>query len=265
MTATDPHRSSLHRRYADLLPAGQEDVALTRLVQDLDTIMNAPSPASQQHRIGQILLAKAAARDHTQRESAPINVSSIRRQPRPSHIGKASATKRQWIRRPLMTAALILLALLVFSGGTAYAITQLDPGLAFQLSIPVASGPHYTRLDLSQTVGDTTVTLSRAAFTSKKVIIGYTYDTPIQTKHDGTVCALSLTSSEGDTFHEFAGDHLPEGTTNGMSHGSVVMYFAVDHLQGNQQTRHLHLLMHMCDSSQSVDPVAFDFTVPVQD
>lgn len=264
MTATDPHRSSLHQRYADLLPAGQEDATLTRLVQDLDTIMNVPLPADQQHRIGQILLAKAAARYHSQSESSPANLSLIRRHPRRAPSGKASAMKQLWIRRPLMTAALIVLTLLVFSGGTVFAIEQIDPGLRFQLSIPVASGPHYTSLDISQTVGDSKVTLSRAAFTSKKVIIGYTYDTPVQSKQDGIVCALSLTSSEGDTFREFAGDNLPGEDKNGMSHGSVVMYFAVDHLQGNQQTRHLHLLMHMCDSTQPADPVAFDFTVPLQ-
>lgn len=264
MKATDPHRSSLHRRYADLLPARQEDAALTRLVQDLDTIMNVPSSADQQYRIGQILLAKAVARNHLQSERSPASTSSIRRQPRLAPFGKTSAMKRLWIRRSLMTAALILLAFLVFSGGTALAIAQLDPGLAFQLGIPVASGPHYIRLDLSQTVGDTKVTLSRAAFTSKKVIIGYTYDTPLQSKQGGTVCALSLTSSEGDIFREFAGDHLPGENKNGMSHGSVVMYFAVDHLQGNQQTRHLHLLMHMCESTQPADPVAFDFTVPLE-
>ncbi len=264
MTGSDPHRSNLHRRYADILPAAQEDAALTHLVQDLDTLMNAPTPARHQHRIGQALLLEAAARYDQHGEHTPANVTSMRRHPRPPLYGKRSAMKQLWLRRPLMTAALIVLALLVFSGGTVFAIEQIDPGLASQLSIPVASGPHYTILDLSQTVGDTTVTLSRAAFTSKKVIIGYTYATPVQTQHDGTVCALSLTSSEGDTFHEFAGDNLPEGTTNGMRHGSVVMYFAVDHLQGDKQTRHLHLVMHPCDSTQQVDSVVFDFTLPLQ-
>ncbi|MGZ3714500.1 MAG: DUF4179 domain-containing protein [Ktedonobacterales bacterium] len=264
MPNSEPHGSSLHQRYADLLPVEQKDAALTRLVQDLDTVMNAPVPARQQQRISQAILLEAAARYDQHSELTPANVSSIRRQPRLSFHEKRSTMKQLWLRRPLVTAALIVVALLVLSGGTAFAIAQLDPGLAFQLSIPVASGPHYTSLDLSQTVGDSKVTLSRAAFTSKKVIIGYTYDIPVQSKQDGTVCALSLTSSEGDTFREFAGDNLPGENKNGMSHGSVVMYFTVDHLQGNQQTRHLHLLMHLCDSSQPADPVAFDFTVPLQ-
>lgn len=264
MTGSDPHRSDLHQRYADLLPTEQEDAALMHLVQDLDNLMNAPSPARHQQRIGQALLLEAAARYRQHGERTPANVSAIRRHPRLALHEKRLAMKQLWIRRPLMTAALVVLALLVFSGGTVFAIEQLDPGLAFQLSIPIASGPHYTNLDLSQTVGDTKVTLSRAAFTSKKVIIGYTYDIPAQSKQDEAICALSLTSSEGDTFREFAEDHLPEGNKNGISHGSVVMYFDVKHLQGNQQTRHLHLLMHPCDSTQVGDPVAFDFTVPLQ-
>jgi hypothetical protein len=264
MRNSEPHGSSLHRRYADLLSAEQDNAALTRLVQDLDTVMNDPVPARHQQRISQAILLEATMRYGQHGELTPENVSSIRRQQRLSFHRKRSAMKQLWIRRPLMTAAVIVLALLAFSGGTAFAIAQLDPGLAFQLGIPVASGAHYTSLDLSQTVGDTKVTLSRAAFTSKKVIIGYTYDIPVQSKQNGVVCALSLTSSEGDTFREFAQDNLPGGDKNGISHGSVVMYFAVDHLQGNQQTRHLHLLMHLCESSQPIDPVAFDFILPLQ-
>ena len=264
MPETDPHHSILQQRYADLLPAEQEDAALTRLVQDLDTLMNAPLPVRQQHHIGQTLLAEASARYHTHGEHATTTASSVRRRPRLTIFGKSATMKPLWVRRPLMAAALVALALLVFSGGTVFAIEQLDPGLAWQLHLPVASGPQYTSLELSHTIGDTNVTLSKAAFTSKKAIIGYTYDIPVQSNQDGVVCALSLTSSEGDTFREYAGDYLPGETKNGIEHGSVVMYFAVEHLQSDQQARHLHLLMHLCGSSQPADPVAFDFTLPLQ-
>jgi hypothetical protein len=222
----------------------------------------------QQERIGQLLLAEAAARYHPRSEHITATGSSIRCQPQlqPSLLGRSATMKRLWLQRPLVTAALVLLALVVFFGGNAFALGQINPVLpgGYRLVRPSDVTPHYTSLNLSHAVGDTNITLTTAALTAKNVVIGYTYDTPVQSEQSGTVCPLSLASSEGDTFRVLPGDYLPEGKPSGLSHGSVLLYFMVDHLEGTPQARHLHLLLHLCDSSQSVDPVAFDFTVPLQ-
>lgn len=277
MLDSDPSRSNLHQHYEDLLPAGQDDAALTRLVHDLDAMMNTPTPASLQQRIGQLLLEEAAARYHTQNERTPVNVSSIRRHSRPTLLGKGSTMKQLWVRRPLMTAALVLLALLVFSGGAAFAFggttITLPGGLRFILITPreAASQLQYTRLDLTHPVGNMQVTLTRAAFTKKNLTIDYTYATQTPSTQDGTVCALSLTSSEGDTFTQVAGATPPTGDTSSTSrrnHGSGQLFFAPEHLNSTQQSRDLHLLLQLCGSSTSsthaVAPVAFDFALPLQ-
>src|SRR5262249_53565643 len=121
-------------------------------------------------------------------------------------------------------------------------------------------------------VGDTSVTLSRASLTTKQLIIGYTYDRPVQ-GHDDTgydqICARTVTSREGDTFKKAGAiDGLPGTIKAGVVHGSTVVYFPVVQLQSGSSARHLRLLLQPCSPSGTgqgtgVD-VAFDFTVPVQ-
>lgn len=262
MRHADSSRDALNQRYADLLSAEREDPALTDMVRDLDAFMAAPPPADAQRRIGGELLARATARyqglnQHPARaviESHPGARRLVKLANEPVWMGSRA-------RRLVMSAAMALLALVVFSGGAAFAITHLDPGLRFQLGVPAATGPTYTNLNVTHAVGDSTVTLAKAAFTSKKVIIGFTYDQPAG---DIAVCPVSLTSREGDTFRAIVVDTLPEGVKGGVAHSSVVVYFSVVHLQGSQQERHMRLMLQPCDSSRTGDEVAFDFTVPLQ-
>ena len=44
MPPTDPRYQALHERYSDILPATDDDPALTRLVRDLDLLMQVPAP-----------------------------------------------------------------------------------------------------------------------------------------------------------------------------------------------------------------------------
>ncbi|HEX8729864.1 MAG TPA: hypothetical protein VF739_14625, partial [Ktedonobacterales bacterium] len=46
MPPTDPRYEALHERFPDILPETDDDPALTRLVRDLDTLMQAPAPAT---------------------------------------------------------------------------------------------------------------------------------------------------------------------------------------------------------------------------
>jgi len=147
--------------------------------------------------------------------------------------------------------------------GGAFAISRIDPGLAFQLGVPVATGPEYTKLEVTHTVADRTITVSRAAFTKEKVIIGHTYDYPADSQFSVGICVLSLTSDKADSFREFAEDDLGQGVSNGVAHGSTVLYFAVERLDASRQDRHLRLTLHPCEGPRASEAVAFDFALPV--
>ena len=49
MPPTDPRYEALRERFSDILPETDDDPALTQLVRDLDTLMQAPAPAQLQH------------------------------------------------------------------------------------------------------------------------------------------------------------------------------------------------------------------------
>jgi hypothetical protein len=153
---------------------------------------------------------------------------------------------------------------LLVAGGGAFAISRIDPGLAFQLSIPVATGPEYTKLEVTHTVADRTITVSRAAFTSEEVIIGYTYDYPADSSFSAGICVLWLTSDKADSFREFAEDDLGQGDSNGVAHDSRVLYFAVERLDSSRQDRHLRPTLYPCEGPGASELVAFEFTLPVQ-
>ena len=85
MPPTDPRYQALHERYSDILPATDDDPALTRLVRDLDTLMQAPAPATLRRMNTSLPQANQAS------ETAP------RTQPdaAPAPIPYSSATRRQ--------------------------------------------------------------------------------------------------------------------------------------------------------------------------
>jgi len=275
MSRPDASPDPLRRRYADLLPPAGTDPVLARLVRDLDDLSDVPAPAHVRARIGRALIAEATKRYEQRGEFAAARG---RAAPRPRRIrcGRTSSmaikespriAKAFKVRRLALMAAAILLGVLLLSGGGAFALSRLDPGLAKQLGIPVATGPEYTELEITHTVGDVTITLSRAALTTKKAIIGYTYEVPSDGSDGAGICPLTLTSGEGDTFRAFAVDQLGQGVKDGVAHGSTVMYFAVEHLASGDQERHLHLVLTPCDVSHANYPdkaVAFDFALPLQ-
>jgi hypothetical protein len=248
------HSDSIFQKYADLLPEGDTDPALTQLIQDLDRIADAPAPAKLRQSIGRTLHSHSLSSGLPARP--PLRV--LGRTTSPA-MPIATIQKHSRVRRLLVTAAVVILAAVVITRGGAFALSKIDPGLAFQLGIPVATGPEYTTLQITRVVADRTVTLSRASLTTKQAIIGYTYDLSPQSAGAAPLCARSLTSREGDTFKEFAEDHIGEG-----AHGSTVMYFSVVHLAAGQQDRHLHLVLHPCEGPSVDADAAFDFTLPLQ-
>ena len=275
MSHADPREAALRQRYADLLPQEPDDPALTRLVRDLDSVANPLAPDHLQARIGEELLAAIAqseAEGRVQRVASPVMSGIPARRPmwllgRPTAATRPPSLNGKQPRRALralIAASIALVALVAIAGGGAFAISRIDPGLAFQLGIPVASGPEYTKLEVIHTVADRTITVSRAAFTVEKVIIGYTYDYPADSAFSGGICVLSLTSDKADSFREFAEDDLGQGANNGVAHGSTVLYFAVDRLDDTRQDRHLRLTLHPCEGPSASEAVAFDFTLPVQ-
>ncbi|HEY7093783.1 MAG TPA: hypothetical protein VH393_11420 [Ktedonobacterales bacterium] len=270
MSHADPRDEALRQRYADILLEEPGDPALTGLVRDLDRAANRPAPDQLQARIGEEVLAAIERRkteESVQRAMSPVTsrIPARRLIALPSRPSSApNRNKPRRALRALSAAAIVFAALLLVAGGGAYAISRIDPGLAFQLGIPVATGPEYTKLEVTHTVADRTITLSRAAFTREKVIIGYTYDYPADSRFSGGICALSLTSDKADSFREFAEDDLGQGANNGVAHGSRVMYFAVERLDSSHQNRHLRLTLHPCEGPGASELVAFDFTLPVQ-
>jgi hypothetical protein len=275
MSQTDPCDEALRQRYADLLPEESGDPALIRLVHDLDSSASAPALTDLQARIGQQLLAaieRQKAERSIQGALSPNTSGNPARRPvlllgRPSVATRYAAPngrKPRLVMRALIAASIAFVALVAITGGGAFAISWIDPGLAFQLGIPVATGPEYTKLEITHRVGDRTITVSRAAFTAEKVSVGYTYDFPADSTDSSGICALSFTSDQTDSFREFAEDQLGQGVSNGVAHGSVVMYFALERLDSSRQDRNLRLILHPCEDPGASETVAFDFTLPVQ-
>jgi hypothetical protein len=272
MSHADPREDALRQRYADLLLEERSDSALTRLVRDLDGVANLPAPDYLQARIGEEVLAaieqqKAARRVQSAASPAiEITSSGPTRQPKRllERLSTAATVKRPALRW-LIAASIALVALVAIAGGGAFAISRIDPGLAFQLGIPVATGPEYTKLEVTHAVADRTITVSRAAFTKEKAIIGYTYDYPADSAFSGGICVLSLTSDKADSFREFAEDDLGQGANNGVAHGSRVLYFAVERLDSSHQDRHLRLTLHPCEGPGASEAVVFEFALPLQD
>lgn len=257
------HGDNIFQKYADLLPEGDTDPALTQLIQDMDRIADAPAPEKLRQSIGQALHSHSLSHgDPGRLPPRVLGGTTALGRPVPTiqtiHTVQ-TIQKRSRLRRLLVTAAVVMLAAFVITGGGALALSKIDPGLAFQLGIPVAADPTYTSLEITRVVGDRTVTLSQASLTTKQAIIGYTYDLSPQSSGATPLCARSLTSREGDTFNEFAEDHMGEG-----SHGSTVMYFSVVHLATDHTDRHLQLILHPCEGPDVDADVAFDFTLPLQ-
>jgi hypothetical protein len=270
MSHTDLRDDALRQRYADLLLEEPDDPALSRLVRDLDSTANRPVENTIQTRVGKEVLAaieRQPLEGRIQGAVSPVASRIPARWPvalpwRPSTAPNGHKPRRAL--RGLIAASIVLVAVLLVAGGGAFAISRIDPGLAFQLGIPVATGPKYTKLEVTHTVADRTITVSRAAFTREKVIIGYTYDYPADSPTSVGICALSLTSDKADSFREFAEDDLGQGANHGVAHGSRVLYFAVERLDSSNQDRHLRLTLHPCEGPGASEPVAFDFTLSVQ-
>jgi hypothetical protein len=270
MSHADPRDDALRQRYSDILLEEPGDPALTGLVRELDGAANRPAPDHLQARIGKELLAaieRRKAEGRMQGAVSPVASRIPARWPvalpwRPSAAPNGNMPRR--VLRTFIAASIVFAALLIVAGGGAFAISRIDPGLAFQLGIPVATGPEYTKLEVTHTVADRTITISRAAFTREKVIIGYTYDYPADSAFGVGICALSLTSDRADSFREFAEDDLGQGANHGVAHGSRVLYFAVERLDSSNQDRHLRLTLHPCEGPGASAFVAFDFTLPVQ-
>lgn len=270
MSHADPRDDALRQRYADILLEEPGDLALTGIVRDLDRAANRPAPDQLQARISDVVLAAIEQRkteESVQRAMAPVTsrIPARRLIALPGRPSVAPNRNKPWrAPRALIAAFIVFAALLLVAGGGALAISRIDPGLAFQLGIPVATGPEYAKLEVTHMVGDRTITVSRAAFTNEKVIIGYAYDYPADSPFSAGICVLSLTSDKADSFREFAEDDLGQGANNGVAHGSRVMYFAVERLDSSRQDRHLRLTLHPCEGPGASELVAFDFTLPVQ-
>jgi len=275
MSHADPRDDVLRQRYADILLPESVDSALIRLVRDLDGVANRPAPDYLQARIGQELLATIEQREAKGRiqgavspgtgsEAAQWPMLLLGQRPVKTQHTTPSSKKPGLARRALIAASVAFASLLLVAGGGAFAISRIDPGLAFQLGIPVATGPDYTRLAVTHIVAERTITISRAAFTQEEVIIGYTYDYPADSQFNAGICVLSLTSDKADSFSEYAEDDLGQGANNGVAHGSRVLYFAVERLDSSPHERQLRLTLHPCEGPGASDLVAFDFTLPVQ-
>jgi hypothetical protein len=261
---------AIRQRYADVLPDGQDDSELLHILADLDAFAAAPPPTALRQQIRHILLVHAASRPERDSADAATPTHLFESMPT-SAPGRKRHMKLLSTRRHLVAAAVaIALLAALLTGGAAFALSTLDPGLAFQLGVPIATGPEYTHLNVTGTVGDTTITLSRAALTHQTAIIALTYDRPqdVSTDHTDHICHMALTSSEGDTFNPMAMDMLPGTAQNGGVHGSTVLYFKVRHLQDMQTERHLRLLLQACSPSGDGDPtgvdIPFEFTLPLQ-
>jgi hypothetical protein len=61
MPPTDPRYEALRERFSDILPETDDDPALTRLVRDLDTLMQAPVPAQLREMASQASIATTQA------------------------------------------------------------------------------------------------------------------------------------------------------------------------------------------------------------
>jgi hypothetical protein len=269
MSHADPRDEALRQRYADLLLEEPDDPALTRLVRDLDSAANRPVENTIQARVGMEVLA-AIERQTVEGRIPNVAATATNSRPtrRPLLLWRPSATSNE--KRPspalraLIAASMVFAVLVAITGGGAFAISQIDPGLAFQLGIPMASGPEYTKLEVTHTVADRTITVSRAAFTKEQVMIGYTYDYPADSAFSAGICVLSLTSDQADAFREIAEDDLGQGANNGVAHGSRVLYFAVERLDDSRQDRSLRLTLHPCEGPSASEAIAFDFTPPMQ-
>jgi hypothetical protein len=261
MAHASPRDDDLRQRYADLVQDAEDDPEYLRLLDDLDSLANVPPPTQTRARIGQHLLMMIeqrltpAASDTGAHMKNEIDTTQ---QPRNTPGGRRAL-------RPLLAACIAIVALLLITGAGAYALGLINPGLKFQLGVPAATGPKYTNLAVTHAVGDKTINVSRAALTTKQVIIGYTYEFPATSEGPSNVCALSLTSDHADTFRQTVVDTLPQGVKNGVASGSEVLYFRVTQLDSSRQDRHLTLTLHLCDAPNESGAVAFDFTLPVQE
>ena len=120
MPPTDPRYEALRERFSDILPETDDDPALTQLVRDLDTLMQAPAPAQLQ------LIAFA---DDGSGTSIPIQPGGASRPDTPHAI---SATRRQRRFGALVAtvAAVLVVALLAGTLLTRMAGTPGQTGVA---------------------------------------------------------------------------------------------------------------------------------------
>jgi hypothetical protein len=184
-----------------------------------------------------------------------------------TNLQPLSPRSGQRAMRPVLVAAIVVLGLLVISGVGAFAFGRV--GLPWRLGVPTATGPTYTTLNNTHTVGDRTINLSRGAFTTKQVIIGYTYAYPATSITSGDIagiCSLSLMSDHIDSF-TYTGvniDVVSQGVKNGVAHGSEELWFDVTQLESSRESRHLRLTLHRCEGPYESEAVAFDVTLPIQ-
>lgn len=120
MPPTDPRYEALRERFSDILPETDDDPALTQLVRDLDTLMQAPAPAQLQH---------IAFADDDSGTSIPIQPGGASRPDTPHAI---SATRRQRRFGALVAtvAAVLVVALLAGTLLTRMAGTPGQTGVA---------------------------------------------------------------------------------------------------------------------------------------
>jgi hypothetical protein len=121
MPPTDPRYEALRERFPDILPETDDDPALTRLVRDLDILMQAPAPTAL--RRVNIL---------TQSHSASETASQTQPDAAPTPILYPSGTRRQRRFGALIAtvAAALVVALLAGTLLTRMAGTPGQPGVA---------------------------------------------------------------------------------------------------------------------------------------
>ena len=122
MPPTDPRYEALRERFSDILPETDNDPALTQLVRDLDTLMQAPAPAPAQ-------LQRVAFADDGAGTSIPIQPGGASRPDTPHAI---SPTRRQRRFGALIApvAAALIVALLAGALLTRMAGTPGQTGVA---------------------------------------------------------------------------------------------------------------------------------------
>lgn len=231
-------KQRLNERYSDLL-GEQPDAALSRLIDDLDaTYTAAMPPAHLGQASGQTLRERAAS---GRRLPVPLRrVSSPRRAP----------------RRLVTVAASLLLAGVVLAG-TVYAIEpilsralDLDPGTQ-----QILKDNQYQVLDVTHTIGGTTLTVQRAYADANRIIIGYTTTKqPGSSDNPASHDEFVLMTQDGTVLPSRGGAGYRDP---GQAEASVISYDAAS-ITGNLREVRLRLEVR----APEVATWSFDFSLP---